>query len=319
MEYVTLGSTGTRVSPLCLGTWRFGKETGGRVETDRDEAHTLLDAAWDHGINFIDTANVYGDPMGTSERYIGEWLEEHDREDFVVASKVYWSTRGVADRGLSRKNVRAEIEGTLERLRTDYVDIYYVHAWHPESPIEETLSALTDLVREGKVNYLAASNLAGWQLMKSLWRSDANGYERFEIVQPKFNAAFRGPVSNLLAACADQNLAVCPYSPLEGGFLTGKYERDTEAPNGSRGQLSERFGDFSDEQWAVLDAVREVATELDATPTQVALRWLIQRERFTCVPIVGARTPEQLAENVGATEIELSDEQAARIDGSTAK
>ena len=315
MKYVNLGSTGTKVSPLCLGTWRFGKETGGTVETDRERAHDLLDAAWDHGINFIDTANSYGG--GDSERYIGEWLADRDREDFVIASKVYWSTRGVADRGLSRKNVRAEIEGTLERLDTDYVDVYYVHAWHPESPIEETLSALSDLVREGRVHYLAASNLVGWQLTKSLWTSDVNDLERFEVVQPKFNAAYREPVADVLAAAVDQGLAVCPYSPLEGGFLTGKYERGADAPAGSRAALSDRFGDFTDDQWAVLDAIRKVAQELDATPTQVALRWLVQQEG-TYVPIIGARTTAQLEENVDATRIELSTAQMERIDDAAA-
>jgi 1-deoxyxylulose-5-phosphate synthase len=311
MEYVNLGSTGTKVSQLCLGTWRFGKETGDKIETNREEAHDLLNAAWDAGINFIDTANSYGD--GNSERYIGEWLEDHDREDFVLASKVYWSTRGIVDRGLSRKNVRAEIERTLNRLGTEYVDIYYVHAWHPESPIEETLSALSDLVHEGKIHYLAASNLAGWQLIKSLWTSDVNGFERFEIVQPKFNAVYQDPVSDLLAAASDQELAVCPYSPLEGGFLTGKYERGSDAPAESRGAISNRFGGFSNDQWVVLEAIREVAGKLDATPSQVALRWLVQQD-FSCIPIIGARTTNQLEENIGATKIELTSEQIKRIE-----
>jgi 1-deoxyxylulose-5-phosphate synthase len=311
MDYVNLGSTGAKVSELCLGTWRFGKETDGQVETTREEANDLLDTAWDEGINFIDTANSYGG--GDSERYIGEWLADHDREQFVVASKVYWSTRGIADRGLSRKNVRAEIEGTLERLGTDYVDLYYVHAWHPESPIEETLSALSELVHEGKVHYLAASNFAGWQLMKSLWTSDVNGLDRFEVVQPKFNAAFRDPVANVLAVADDQDLAVCPYSPLEGGFLTGKYERDADAPADSRAAISERFGNFTEEQWAVLDAVRGVADELDATSAQVSLRWLMQQEG-SCIPIVGARTTDQLEESVGATRIELEPQHIERIE-----
>lgn len=173
MDYRRLGSTGIRVSELCLGTWRFSKETGGVVKMDREEAHELLDAAWDHGINFIDTANVYRTPRGTSETYIGEWLDDHDREDFVIASKVYfpfdgWGDPGPNDSGLSRKHIRARVEGTLDRLGTDYLDLYYIHRWDDSADIEETLRTLDDLVRSGEVHYLGASTMAAWQLTKTL-------------------------------------------------------------------------------------------------------------------------------------------------------
>ena len=312
MDRRRLGSTGLEVSPLCFGTWRFGLERDGTVETTRERAHELLDAAWDRGINFFDTANSYGG--GRSETWIGEWLDGVDREEVVLASKVYWAMEGGPSRNLSRKNVRAEIEGSLERLDTDYLDAYYVHAWDPETPIAETLGALTDLVREGKVHYLAASNLAGWQLATSLWRSDVEGYERFEVVQPKFNAAHRGPPAELLDAVADNDLAVCPYSPLEGGFLTGKYERDGDLPEGSRGERESWEGRFDTRQWRVLDAVQAVADELDATPAQVALRWLVDQRAFTCVPIVGARSVDQLDENAGAADLSLSEAQYDRIE-----
>ncbi|QFU83027.1 aldo/keto reductase [Natronorubrum aibiense] len=327
MEYTTLGSTGTTVSKLCFGTWRFGRETGGVVETDREEAYDLLDAAWDHGINFIDTANVYGDPNGTSEQWIGDWLADrgYHREDLVIASKVYFpfdgrGDPGPNDSGLGRKHIRAQIEGTLERLGTDYLDLYYIHRWDENTPIRETLRTLTELVREGKVHYLGASTMAAWQLTKALWTSDVEGLERFDVTQPMVNAAHYDAVGDYLDVCADQDLAVCPYSPLGGGLLTGKYDRtadgSVEAPDGSRASLDDMFEEYyaSERAWDVLEAVEDVADDLEATPAQVALRWLIDQERFTCIPIVGARTPDQLSENVGAVDLELDDEQFEWID-----
>jgi aryl-alcohol dehydrogenase-like predicted oxidoreductase len=316
MEYTTLGNTGLEVSKPCLGTWRFGKESGGVVETDREEAHELLGAFVDRGGNFIDTANVYGG--GDSERWIGEWLVGQDREDFVVASKVYWSQESRFSENLSRKNIRAEIEGTLDRLDTDYLDLYYIHRWDDETPIEETLSTLDRLVEEGTVHYLGASTMAAWKLAKALWTSDVEGYRRFDVTQPLFHAAYRDDVIDYLELCGDQDIAVCPYSPLAGGFLTGKYERrdgEVVGPEGSRGDIDDRFEEYyvSGRGWHVLDAIREVANEVDATPAQVALRWLIDQERFTCVPIVGARTVDQIDENVGAVDVTLSADQHDRI------
>ncbi len=317
MEYRKLGATGTDVSELCFGTWRFAAESGGTVETTRDQAHALLDACEEHGINFIDTANVYGEPNGTSEAWIGEWLQERDREDVVLASKVYFPFEDRPNGGgLGRKHIRDQIEGTLDRLGTDYLDVYYIHRWDDETPIRETLETLTALRDEGKVNHLGASSMAAWKLTKALWTSDVADLAAFEVTQPRFNAVYRDEVAEYLDLCADQDLAVCPYSPLEGGFLTGKYEREGTAPDGSREALVEWFNpsESPDRYWETLDVIRAVGDELDATPAQVALRWLIQRQRFTCVPIIGARTPEQLEENVGATEIELSAGQIERID-----
>ncbi|MFB6137836.1 MAG: aldo/keto reductase [Halobacteriaceae archaeon] len=310
MEYTTLGETGTWVSEVCFGTWRFGKESDGVVETDREEAHALLDEAAEQGINFIDTANTYG--SGESERWIGEWLEDRDREEYVIASKVYWTMASDVSQNLSRKTIRAEIEGTLDRLGTDYIDLYYIHRWDEHTPIAETLATMQTLVDEGKVNYLGASSMAAWQLTKAQWTADVEDLQRFDVTQPRYNASYRDPVEDYLDVCADQDLAVCPYSPLDGGFLTGKYERGGSAPAGSRGDLQD-WQEFSETQWAVLDAVRSVAEAVDATPAQVALRWLIDREAFTCIPIVGARTPEQLRENAGASDVTLTDEQRERI------
>jgi aryl-alcohol dehydrogenase-like predicted oxidoreductase len=310
MEYTKLGSTGVDVSQLCLGTWRFNNETqSGEIETTREEAHALLDAFDEHGGNFIDTANGYGG--GESERWIGEWLNERDREDYVVASKVYGAVESRFSHNLSRKNIRAEIEGTLDRLDTDYLDVYYLHRWDDETPIQETLRTLTTLVEEGKVHYLAASTMAAWKLTKGLWTSDVEGLERFEATQPRFNAADKP--QDFLDVCADQDIAVCPYSPLDGGFLTGKYDRDS-APADSRAENDDWDLAFSDRQWRVLEAVESVAEEEGATPAQVALRWLVDQRAFTCVPIFGARSVEQLEENMGAIDVSLSSAQYERID-----
>ncbi|WP_101296458.1 aldo/keto reductase [Halegenticoccus soli] len=325
MDYRRLGSTGTKVSELCFGTWRFGRKTAGdEYETTRGEAHDLLDAFAERGGNFVDTANVYGDPNGTSEEWIGDWLAGRDREDFVLASKVYFpfDEDNPNGRGLSRTHIRNQIDGTLERLGTDYLDLYYIHRWDEETPIEETLSALNGLVEEGKVNYLGASTMAAWQLTKALWKSEVHDWARFDVTQPLFHAGYYEDVRDYLDVCADQELAVCPYSPLAGGFLTGKYERadpddpqKVEAPDGSRASFDERFGDYyvSERGWRVLDAIREVADEVDASPAQVALRWLVDQPEFTCVPIVGARTVDQLDENVAACDVDLSGEQFERI------
>jgi aryl-alcohol dehydrogenase-like predicted oxidoreductase len=313
MEYTKLGSTGVDVSEICLGTWRFGMESEGVLETDRETAHALLDRFAEAGGNFIDTANAYGD--GDSERWIGEWLTDRDREDYVIASKVYWAEESRFDQNLSRKNIRAEIEGTLDRLNTDYLDLYYIHRWDDDTPIEETLRTLTRLVEEGKVHYLGASTMAAWKLTKALWTADVEGLESFTVTQPQHNAVYRDEVAEYLDVCADQDLAVCPYSPLEAGFLTGKYERDGDIPEGSRGDIGTWFDpeSYTDRQWATLEAMQEVAAEADATPAQVAIRWLIERDRFTCVPIIGARTVDQLEENLGAADLSLSDGQTERI------
>jgi aryl-alcohol dehydrogenase-like predicted oxidoreductase len=314
MEYRTLGSTGIDVSALCFGTWRFANETGGVVETDRSTAHDLLDTCAEHGINFIDTANVYGQPSGASEGWIGDWLSGRDRDDYVIASKVYFGfDDGPNGSGLGRKHVRQQIEGTLDRLGTDYLDVYYIHRWDDDTPADTLMRTLNDLVREGKVHHLAASAMAAWKLTRALWQSDVQGLDRFEVTQPRFNAAFRERPADYLDVCADQGLAVCPYSPLEGGFLTGKYERDAAPPEGSRADLQDGLGDYEERQWRVLDTIRSVADEVGVTPAQVSLRWLIDRERFTCVPIVGARTPDQLTENAGAVDVDLTDDQRTRI------
>lgn len=325
MEYLNLGGTGMEVSALCLGTWMFGTRLDdGREVVDEAQAHTLLDAAWTNGINFLDTANGYGD--GNSERYIGDWLADKEREDFIVASKVYYTMRGRQPTGLSRKIIRSEIRGSLNRLQTDYLDIYYIHGWHATSPLEETLRAINDLVREGRVHYLGVSNFSAAQLVRSAWINDKHDWAPIAVIQPRYNAADHVPFTvdpeeqalpDLFDTCRDLNVAVCPYAPLGGGFLAGKYQRGpngaTLVPEGSRAALAKKYGTFSDRWWRVLDAVREVASETEVTPAQVALRWASMVEGLTSIPIFGGRTVDQLTENIAAMDVGLSPEQYARI------
>ncbi|WP_229115579.1 aldo/keto reductase [Halapricum desulfuricans] len=320
MEYVRLGQTGLEVSPIALGTWRFGMEheETGIVETGREEAHELLDAYAEMGGNFIDTANGYGG--GDSERWIGEWLDDRDREDYVIASKCYWSDVSRFQENLSAKNVRAEVEGSLAKLDTEYLDILYLHRFDDDTPIEKTLRTVDDLISEGKVHNVGLSTADAWKLTKGLWKADVNNYEAFTVTQPQYSAVYRDPVSEYLDVCEDQNLAVCPYSPLHGGFLTGKYERvgdgAVEAPDGSRGDIDEHFEDWylKEDAWDVLEEIRAVAEETGASPAQVSLAWLLHHEDLTIVPIIGARTPDQLEENLGAVDVELTDAQFERID-----
>jgi aryl-alcohol dehydrogenase-like predicted oxidoreductase len=325
MDYVNLGSSGLEVSGLCLGAWMFGTELkNGQEVVDQETAHQLLDAAWSQGINFFDTANIYG--RGRSEKYIGQWLAGKDRENFVIASKVYFTMRGRQPSGLSRKIIMAEIEGTLERLGTDYLDIYYIHGWHPTSPLEETLSVMNDLVRAGRVHYLGVSNFSSAQLVKSAWLVEKHGWAPITVIQPRYNAADHIPFTvdpaeqalpDLFEVCRELGVAVCPYSPLAGGFLAGKYERrpngEVIIPGDSRANLTDRYGPFSERWWRVLDAVREVAAEVGATPAQVALQWATKVEGITSIPIFGGRSVEQLEKNVAALDISLTSDQFARI------
>jgi aryl-alcohol dehydrogenase-like predicted oxidoreductase len=316
LDTVSLGRTGTKVSEVAFGTWRFGRENDeGTVEIGRDRAHELLDAYADAGGNFIDTADMYGD--GRSEEYIGDWLAGRDREDFVVASKIYWPTRDdLNGQGLSRKHLRNNINEILDRLGTDYVDLLYIHRWDDETPAEEFVRTLDEFVRDGKVNYLGASTLDpnAWKVAKANEIADKRGYEPFKLAQPRYNLANREIEGNYLEMCADYDIGVVPWSPLAGGFLTGKYSRGEEPPEGTRGATDQQFRDsyLTDENFDVLGAVEAVAEEVDATPAQVSLAWLTEHKQVTA-PIVGARTVDQLTENLAATEIDLTDEQFERL------
>ncbi|WP_284014566.1 aldo/keto reductase [Halobaculum litoreum] len=311
MAYTRLGDTGLEVSRLCLGCMNFGTERPWMVG-DRDDSVDLIHEALDLGINFLDTANVYS--TGESEEIVGDAVASANRDELVLATKVYGDMGdGPNTGGLSRKHVLDQAEASLDRLGTDYIDLYQIHRWDDDTPIEETLSALDHLVETGRVRYIGASTMTAYRFTKALYTSDVEDYSRFTCMQPEYSAVARHEEANLLEVCEGEGVGVIPWSPLAGGFLTGKYERGAGPADGTRGAASESVRSyFTEENWAVLDAVRGVAEEVDASPAQVALAWLLERDVVTA-PIIGPRTGEHLRENVGALSVDLTPDQVDRI------
>jgi aryl-alcohol dehydrogenase-like predicted oxidoreductase len=313
MDYRYLGKTGLKVSELCLGAMTFGRETSQEI------SHQILDRFVEAGGNFIDTADVYS--QGASEEILGRWLKGKSRDDFVIATKVRFPMgEGPNDVGLSRKHILAGFEASLRRLDTDYIDLYQVHCWDATTPLEETLSTLDSLVRSGVVRYLGASNYSGWQLQKAVDVSRHMGWEPFACLQPLYNLLDRQVELELLPVCQNEGLGVIPWSPLRGGWLTGKVRRGmTAPPRGSRVKTaqeegwSESWDAYANEHtWNVLDELFAVAEETGKTPAQVALNWLLQRPGVTA-PIIGARTLEQLESNLGARGWTLGTEHLDRL------
>jgi aryl-alcohol dehydrogenase-like predicted oxidoreductase len=311
MEYTYLGDTGLEVSRFCLGCMNFGSDEPWMIG-DREQSKKILDRAIDLGINFLDTANVYS--QGESEEIVGEAIEGR-RDELVVATKVYGPMReGPNGQGLSRKHVLEQAEKSLDRLGTDYIDLYQIHRWDENTPIEETLSALDHLVNEGKVRYIGASTMPNWKFQRALYTADVENYERFVCMQPEYNAVDRHEEANLLPVCEEEGVGVIPWSPLAGGFLTGKYERDTDPEEGLRADADEYTQNrFTEENWDVLDEVRAIADEKDASPAQVSLAWLLHKA-VVDAPIIGPRTIDHLEENVAAVDVDLSDEEITRIE-----
>ena len=317
MHYRYLGRTGLKVSELCLGAMTFGREAG---EAD---SRRMLDLFASHGGNFIDTANVYG--QGTSEEIVGRWLSGVRRDDFVVATKARFPTgSGPNDQGLSRKHLLASVEASLRRLGTDYIDLFQIHMWDSGTPLAETLGTLNTLVQSGKVRYLGASNVAGWQLQKAACLCHEHGWEPFACLQPLYNLLDRAIEFEVLPVCANEGLGVIPWSPLRGGWLSGKYRRGMAAPpEESRVQTaeangwSERWSEYNTERtWRVVDALLAVAEQAGKSPAQVALNWLLCQPTVTA-PIVGARTLAQLEDNLGATGWALTAEQFASLEAAS--
>lgn len=314
MEYRRLGRTGLKVSELCLGTMTF------RWTSTESESFAVLDRAWEAGINFIDTADVYsfwapGNPGGVAERIIGRWLKTRPRDQIVIATKVrgrMWE--GPNGEGLSRQHIMKAVEDSLRRLDVDHIDLYQTHYPDWDTPLDETLRALDDLVASGKVRYIGASNHHAWLLTKSLWISDKQGYARYDSIQPHFNLLNRREVEPELAAlCLDQGIGMIPYSPLAAGFLTGKYSRDDAATSGRLAQ-SERLQRLATEQnFAVIDALREMGQSYGKTVTQMALGWMLTLP-FVTSPIIGANTVAQLDESLGAAGLRLSEADMQRLD-----
>ncbi|WP_435348853.1 aldo/keto reductase [Haloarchaeobius sp. HRN-SO-5] len=317
LDTVPLGETGLKVSEIAFGTWRFGREDDeGEVEIKRGRAYDLLDAYADYGGRFIDTADSYGD--GFAEDIIGDWLQNRDREDYVIASKIYWPTRegDPNGRGLNRKHLRRQMARILDRLETDYLDLLYVHRWDDDTPAEEFMRTLDGFVDDGRVNYLGTSteDPNAWKVVKANEIARREGYEPFTVAQPRYNLVDREIEGNYAEMCEAYGIGVVPWSPLAGGFLTGKYQRDAEPPADSRAARERRFADryLTDANFDVLDELEDVAAEVGEEPARVALAWLLHRDDVTA-PIVGARTVDQLTADLQASDVSLTDEQVVRL------
>lgn len=319
MRYRNLGTTGVKVSELCLGAMTFGTadETSFMhgATIDEEASFRVLDRALEAGLNFIDTADVYGQD-GLSERLLGRWLKDRGCRDRVVLATKFRRRTGPGpnDVGASRYHLRQAVEASLRRLGTDRIDLYQVHAQDGETPEEETLRALDDLVTEGKVLYLGACNYAAHRLVRSLWISDRAGLEHHAVLQAQYNLLVREIEREHVPACLEHGVGITSWAPLAAGFLTGTYRPDRPPPQGSRLDVNRRrYRELASERsWAILAEVERVAEEVGAPPAQVALAWVLARPGVSSC-LVGVRSERQLEENLAAVELRLSDEQMGRL------
>jgi aryl-alcohol dehydrogenase-like predicted oxidoreductase len=318
MDYRKLGRTGLKVSPLCMGTMQFG------WSVNEADTYRILSATFDAGINFIDTADIYsnwvdGNPGGVSETYIGNWMKKNKipRDQVVLATKVRGEMgKGPNDQGLSRIHIINAVEDSLRRLQTDYIDLYQSHWTDDDTPIEETLRAFDDLVKQGKVRYVGASNLAAWELMQALWTSDKHNLVRYDSLQPHYNLIHRDEFEReLRAVCAAYEIAVIPYSPLAGGFLTGKYRRNEPLPKSKRAKGRKRA--MTDKNFTLIDEMEVIALRHKVAISQIALAWMLADPVITS-PIIGATSIEQLNENLGALKVKLDEDEMVLLNKMTA-
>jgi aryl-alcohol dehydrogenase-like predicted oxidoreductase len=320
MEYRRLGNTGLQVSELCLGTMTFG------WTSDEKNAYQVFDAAFAAGINFIDTADVYtrwhpGNPGGVAETYIGNWMKSKSRHEIILATKVkgrMWD--GPNGDGLSRVHIMKAVEDSLRRLQTDYIDLYQCHSPDDSTPLEETLRAFDDLVRGGKVRYIGLSNYPAWQVEKSLWISDKHNLASVVCIQPHYNLVWRAEFEReLMPLCAQHGIGVIPYSPLQGGFLTGKYRKGQRTPRGVRGEGNDRMTRLvnEDRNMKLLDEMQVIGSAHGKSIAQVAIAWMMANPVITS-PIVGANNVEQLNESLGVVDFRLSVEEKKLLDDLTA-
>ncbi|HSB67640.1 MAG TPA: aldo/keto reductase [Anaerolineales bacterium] len=319
MEYRSLGYTGLKVSELCLGTMQFG------WTADETTSLKVLSAAFEAGINFIDTADVYsrwaeGNPGGVAETILGKWIKQSKiaRDHLVLATKVRGKMGlGPNDEGLSRLHIMQAVEASLKRLGLDYIDLYQTHSYDEKTPIDETLGALDDLVRQGKVRYIGCSNYPAWRLTEALWTAQHRNLARFISLQPHYNLAHRAEFERELAdVCRAYGMGVIPYSPLAGGFLTNKYRRGQNEPESARiNGVRRRY--FNDRGWSIHEAVEKLAAQNGKSISQVALAWLLSDPLITS-PIIGPRNLEQLEDNLGAAGFHLTPEEKGSLDNISA-
>jgi aryl-alcohol dehydrogenase-like predicted oxidoreductase len=313
MEYVNLGSTGLRVSRICLGMMSFGDKSSRQWVLEEGAAEPLVKAAADGGVIFYDTADTYAN--GASEVVTGRLLGKlFRREDVVVATKVFSPMSDAEnDRGLSRKHILAGIDNSLRRLGMDYVDLYQIHRWDARTPIEETMEALHDVVKAGKVRYIGASSMYAWQFAKAQHAAERHGWTRFVSMQNHYNLLYREEEREMIPQCIDQGVGVIPWSPLARGVLTGNRTRDGQRLTTRAG--SDPFGDslYSQADFDVVDAVAEVAGERGVPAAQVALAWLLHRPGVTA-PIVGTTKPGHVDDALAAVKLELTAEEIRRME-----
>ncbi|MFH9068830.1 aldo/keto reductase [Streptomyces alboflavus] len=317
--YRLLGRSGLRVSPLALGAATFGTEWGWGAE--QDEARKLFDLYVERGGNFIDTASTYTE--GSSERLLGEFA--HGRRESLVLATKYSTLRHPGDPnsgGGHRKNLFASVETSLRRLRTDYVDLLYLHLWDAVTPVEEILRGLDDLVCQGKVLYVAISNAPAWQVARMQTVADLRGWSPLVALQIEYSLIERAGERDLIPMARELGLGVVPWSPLGGGVLTGKYSREDltatdAAADGTRKSVTVAGGALNERNFAIVDVVKEVAAELGRTPAQVGLAWTLRNPAVTA-PVIGARTPAQLESNLGALEVDFTAAQLDRLEAASA-
>lgn len=328
MRYRKLGRTGLAVSEICLGTMTFGGDGFWKVigALEQETVTKLTKTAFDQGVTFIDTANIYSN--GMSEQVLAGAIKDLPRDELVIATKLFgrMGAYGATDTpdekrrakntnlwGLSRKHVFDAIDGSLERLQLDYVDLYQVHAFDPLTPLEETLEALDEVVRSGRVRYIGLCNYAAWQIAKALGVSERNGLARFESAQMYYSIAGRDLEREVVPLAVDQQLAILPWSPLAGGFLSGKFTRDTAPTDGSR-RVAFDFPPVDKEKaYDIIDVMKAIGDSKNASVAQVALAWLLHKKHVTSV-IIGAKTEKQLIDNLAATNVELTSEDMAKLD-----
>ncbi|MEU6780098.1 aldo/keto reductase [Nonomuraea angiospora] len=311
MEYTRLGTTGLKVSKICLGMMSYGDPARQEWALARDEAEPIIRRAADAGVTFFDTADVYS--QGASETVTGEALRAifRRREDYVLATKVYFPMgRGANDRGLSRKHIHAAVDASLQRLGTDYVDLYQIHRWDDETPIEETMEALHDVVKAGKARYIGASSMWAWQFSKAQHVAEKNGWTKFVSMQNHYNLLYREEEREMLPLCADQGVGVIPWSPLARGVLARAGSSATTARTGSDERIDFLYDPENDK--TILDRVAHVAAERGLPAAQVALAWLLHQPAVTA-PIVGATKDRHVDDAVAAASVSLSESELALL------